>query len=107
MLAAQFGLAQLFQCGGSVPICEAGYIERRDPSKMLVSGGADEKNQFALEIDHFSECILLDQVPHTPGEEGLQDHLIIESIYEAAHAGRTIAVSNLIRRPRGSELHLP
>jgi len=49
-----------------------------------------EEDQFALEIDHFSECIACDKQPYTPGEEGLQDMKIIKSIYQSAYEGRVI-----------------
>ena len=31
------------------------------------------KNQFALEMDHFAECVKSGKRPYTPGEEGLQE----------------------------------
>lgn len=49
-----------------------------------------EKNQFAREMDHFAECIRAGRLPHTPGEEGLQDQRLIATIYEAARGGGTI-----------------
>jgi glucose-fructose oxidoreductase len=52
-----------------------------------------QRNHFALEMDHFSECILNDTAPLTPGEEGLKDMRVIAAIYEAARTGRTIALS--------------
>lgn len=52
-----------------------------------------EKNQFALEMDAFSECILENKTPRTPGEEGLRDVRLIEAIYESARAnGKTITL---------------
>jgi predicted dehydrogenase len=53
----------------------------------------EEKDQFALEMDHFAECILEGKTPHTPGEEGLKDHRIMEAIYESARTGRIVKVS--------------
>jgi len=35
-------------------------------------------------------CVLENRRPRTPGEEGLQDHLLMEAIYEAARTGRTV-----------------
>ena len=64
----------------------------------------EEKDQFALEMDHFSECILQNTTPHTPGEEGLQDHLIMEAIYQAARTGKTIPLEGLMTKTRGPEL---
>ena len=40
--------------------------------------------QFAIEAEHFADCIRNDRTPRTPGEEGLKDMLAIESIYKAA-----------------------
>ena len=48
------------------------------------------RNQFATEMDHFADCIRADQVPHTPGEEGLQDMRIMEAIYQAAAGGSPV-----------------
>jgi predicted dehydrogenase len=49
-----------------------------------------EGNQFAAELDHMAECVLKDQTPRTPGEEGLRDIRIITAIYEAARTGKTV-----------------
>ncbi len=40
--------------------------------------------QFTRQADHFSECILKNQTPNTPGEEGLRDMEYIQAIYRAA-----------------------
>jgi len=53
----------------------------------------EEKNQFALEMDHFAECILENRAPRTPGEEGLRDHIIMEAIYEAGRTRRSVTLS--------------
>ena len=49
-------------------------------------------NHFAAEIDHFSECILENKTPKTPGEEGLQDVKLMMAIYEAAAKGQPVKV---------------
>ena len=49
-----------------------------------------QRDHFAGEMDHFSDCILNDTEPLTPGEEGLKDMRIITAIYEAARTGRTV-----------------
>lgn len=41
-------------------------------------------SQFAAEIDHLSQCIIEDRTPDTPGEMGLRDVEIMQSIYAAA-----------------------
>ena len=48
----------------------------------------EEKDQFALEMDHFAACILENKTPLTPGEEGVKDHRIMEAIYESARTGQ-------------------
>lgn len=50
-------------------------------------------NQFAAEIDHFSDCILNDRMPRTPGEEGLADMRVIAAIDEAARSGCWVKVA--------------
>jgi predicted dehydrogenase len=39
---------------------------------------------FVREADHFSNCILTNQTPKTPGEEGLRDMQCIREIYKSA-----------------------
>jgi predicted dehydrogenase len=38
------------------------------------------KNQFASEIDHMATCVIENREPRTPGEEGWQDHVLMEAI---------------------------
>ncbi|WP_296258371.1 MULTISPECIES: Gfo/Idh/MocA family protein [unclassified Pseudomonas] len=52
------------------------------------------KNQFALEMDHFAECIVSGKQPWTPGEEGLQDQRIMEAIYESARIGKPVQLEH-------------
>jgi glucose-fructose oxidoreductase len=51
-----------------------------------------QRDHFALEMDHFAECVLKNTEPLTPGEEGLQDLKLMMAIYDAARSGKTIAV---------------
>lgn len=62
-------------------------------------------NQFALEMDHMAECIQQGKQPHTPGEEGLQDHIIMEAIYRAAADEKPVSLPASERRnsTRGPE----
>jgi predicted dehydrogenase len=46
------------------------------------------RNQFALEIDHMARCVREKRRPHTPGEEGLRDQVIMEAILRSAASGR-------------------
>lgn len=55
----------------------------------------DEKNQFALEMDHFAECVMNNQKPFTPGEEGMQDHKLMEAIYQSAKDGKAIKLDKI------------
>lgn len=55
--------------------------------------GLAETNQFAAEMDHFSDCIINNKRPFTPGEEGLQDHLLMEAIYESAREGKPVKIT--------------
>jgi predicted dehydrogenase len=77
-----------------------GEIENRSHLKL------SPKNQFALEMDHFGECVQANKTPYTPGEEGLQDHHLMEAIYESAKTGKPVrlkaAASSELDRFRGS-----
>jgi predicted dehydrogenase len=53
------------------------------------------KNQFALELDHFAECIRENRKPHTPGEEGLQDMRIMAGLYQSAASGRSFKMDRV------------
>jgi predicted dehydrogenase len=61
------------------------------------------QNQFALEMDHMADCVLANRQPHTPGEEGVQDHRIMEAIYQSAGSGQPIAMPRMegLDRTRG------
>lgn len=65
-----------------------------DTSEFIAAGieqiTPPEKNQFALEMDHFAECVANARQPWTPGEEGLQDQRIMEAIYQSAHSGKAV-----------------
>ena len=54
-------------------------------------------DQFAAEIDYFSECILNDRQPEPSGIDGLQDVRIIEAIYRSARDGRPVTLPRLAR----------
>jgi predicted dehydrogenase len=52
-----------------------------------------QRDHFALEMDHFSSCVMNNTEPLTPGEEGLKDLKVMMAIYEAAKSGRTVKVA--------------
>ena len=49
-----------------------------------------ERDHFAAEMDHMSECVMENKEPLTPGEEGLRDIKLMMAIYEAARTGKTV-----------------
>ena len=60
------------------------------PGERTTEIRLDEKNQFALELDHMAQCVAEGRQPHTPGEEGLQDCRIVEQLYASAKSGHAI-----------------
>lgn len=83
-----FGLDPAFSYSGlkmQVSFAQ-GQIERYEEPRL------HEKNQFALELDHMSECVIENKRPYTPGEEGLQDHRLMEAIYRSARQGRAVSL---------------
>ena len=73
-----------------------------ETEKVHEEHNIDEKNQFALAIDHLSECIQQNRQPKTPGEEGLQDVRLIKTIYEAARSGQRIQLEPM-QSPRNEQ----
>ena len=52
------------------------------------------KDQFALELDHMADCVLTGRRPYTPGEEGVQDHKLMEAIYQSARSGQPVKLAS-------------
>ena len=52
------------------------------------------KDQFALELDHMADCVMTGRRPYTPGEEGVQDHKLMEAIYESARTGQLVKLAS-------------
>ena len=50
------------------------------------------KDHFALEMDHMADCVLKDETPRTPGEEGFRDVKLMEAIYRAAEERVSVKV---------------
>jgi predicted dehydrogenase len=70
-------------------------VKQNEPNKgseQLAEWRLEEVNQFAAEMDHFSGCVLQNEMPRTPGEEGLADIRIIAAIEEAARTGHTVTL---------------
>jgi len=49
-------------------------------------------NHFAAEMDHFSNCLLKDEVPRTPGAEGLADMRVLAAMAESIRSGEPATV---------------
>jgi len=63
------------------------------------------QNQFSLEIDHMATCVKENRVPRTPGEEGLQDHVLMEALYKSAATMAPVSLAPVTGRDatRGPE----
>jgi len=62
----------------SQPVLGAPWIE------VDLASSEKDPMQFTHQVDHFSDCILRDRTPDTPGEAGLADQLAIEAVYRSA-----------------------
>ena len=63
------------------------YVTDEDGRNEITIPAVD---QFATEMDHFSRCVLDNQAPLTPGEEGLADMRLIAAIEESIKSGRPV-----------------
>jgi len=89
-----FGLDPAFSYHGLQPELSyaTGKIEHRERPTL------GDKNQFALEMDHMALCVLQNQTPYTPGEEGLQNQRIMEAIYQSAKTGKPVKLPAITTR---------
>ena len=55
----------------------------------------EERDQFALEMDHMADCVLHNKAPHTGGREGLQDHRLMEAIYESVRTKQPVNLAEV------------
>ncbi len=73
-------------------------VQRREGMATAASEYAlNPSNQFALEIDHFAECVRTGRKPRTGGPEGLQDQKLMAAIYRAAETGRPVSMPPVTR----------
>lgn len=56
----------------------------REPQKIDEANPEKDPIHFTREADHFSNCVLHNQEPKTPGEEGLRDMKYMQAIYKSA-----------------------
>jgi predicted dehydrogenase len=61
-----------------------------------------KRDQFAPELEHFSDCILENRTPEPDGEEAIDDLRVIEAILESAASGKPIPLTPRQRRRRPS-----
>jgi predicted dehydrogenase len=59
-----------------------------------------KRDQFAAELVYFSDCILKDKQPEPSGEEGMADVRIIEAIYKAARASKSVRLPGTSKKAR-------
>ncbi len=71
----------------------SGLVERTYKDGKFTSTLSSEKDQFAAEIDAFSDAIQHDRDVATPGEEGLRDMKIMMACYESARAGKVVSLA--------------
>ena len=72
---------------------EASRAEGDTEYRQNPSRGA--RDQFQLEMDHFAQCVMEDRRPFTPGEEGVQDHVVMEAIYRSAREGKAVKLAEI------------
>jgi len=97
-------------------VSDPGY-EYAEPIKHRVTIGGKTKtrtfpkrDQFAAEIEYFSDCILQDKEPEPSGLEGLADVRIVQRIYESAKAKKVVEVPEIPEKERPGkhqEIHRP
>ena len=49
-------------------------------------------HQFASQLVHFSDCILLDREPQASGEDGMKDVRVIQALHRSAATGRAVRI---------------
>ena len=65
--------------------------------ELTVNGKTTSKqgrksDQFAPELEHFSDCILRDREPEPSGREGMQDVRIVQALYESSRRGEPVHI---------------
>jgi glucose-fructose oxidoreductase len=61
-----------------------------------------KRDQFAPELEYFSDCILNNHTPEPSGMEGLADVRVIEALYRSAQSGRPVKIAAVRRTQRPS-----
>ncbi len=100
---------------GQVRLCPAFEYIGRLEQQQVVNGTSRSRlyqagDQFAAELQYFSDCILRNNVPEPSGWEGLIDVIIVQALYRSARTRRPVRLSlpkkkewpsadQIIRRP--------
>jgi glucose-fructose oxidoreductase len=86
--------------GYSEPLAYTITLGDRDQRKQ-----GPRVDQFAAELNYFSECVLRGRDPEPSGEEGARDVRIIDALYESARTGESIALPPVSpeRRPTAAQ----
>ena len=60
-----------------------------------------KRDQFAAELEYFSDCIVKDKEPEPSGRDGLADVRIIQALLQSAESNRPVSVTppDVVRRP--------
>lgn len=88
------GFYRVYGSKGWLEVDEFGYSGLRLTARYSDGNGGitnlnelnteKDPKQFERQVDHFTECILTNRTPNTPGEEGLRDMEYMQAIYRAA-----------------------
>ena len=84
-------------------------VQRREGIATAASQySMNQHDQFALEMDHFAECVRSGRKPRTGGPEGVQDQKLMAAIYQAAQTGQPVKLDpvNGLDTTRGPALPL-
>ena len=66
------------------------YKQPKEQVDIVEERHLQTKSQFADEMDAMADNVLKNTLPHTPGEEGLQDMKIIAAIYKSAQTHQPV-----------------
>lgn len=89
-----------FRAGATKGWFELDPASGYDGQRMRINRGNEIEERFftpvdhfAAEMDHLSDCVMHNNEPLTPGEEGLRDLKIITGIYEACNSRNTVKLA--------------
>lgn len=95
-------------------LCLDSAYDYAEPAELCLTVGGRTKeksykrhDQFAAEIEHFSQCIRTGEPPEPSGREGLADLRVIEALRRSIAENRPVAVAAAdpgARPQRGQEL---